>query len=321
MSDRLGRLLLLVPAVRARPGIPLAELATQLGCDEQELRKDLALLACVGVPPYQPDDLIDIELRDDRVWVTLAQAFTRPTRLSATEAAALTIAVRALAPNDATARSAAEKLTRAVSPQQRELYEGLVHQIAAAPPDTSSDVEGTIRRAIEARREIEIDYYAPTERASRNRTVLPREIVAANGVRYLSARKSDGGERLYRLDRIAHARLLSTTFSSLPAIDLAAETARISRFDTQADLPQATLQFDASVAAAARMRHPEGRALSDGRLEVGLRYSSLPWLVSYAFSWGGHAIVSAPPDARAAFRSAVDRAAEIQGTLQPPSSP
>ncbi len=47
-TERLPRLLSLVPYLLARPGIPIAEAAADFGIEEQQLRRDLDLLGCAA---------------------------------------------------------------------------------------------------------------------------------------------------------------------------------------------------------------------------------------------------------------------------------
>lgn len=308
MNDRLRRLLLVVPAARARPGIQLDELARTLACEPAELRKDIDLLACVGAPPFLPDDLIDIELRDDRVYVSLPQSFDRPTRLTATEAAALVAATRALAPDDPLVASAIGKLTKGVAPEQKALYEALLARFGAAAPDETDALVTTLREASERRDEIEILYFARSELSPRARVVRPRALAAADGVRYLAARNDRDEERLYRLDRIAHAKPTGRGFAALPEIDLNAALARVAGLDANEELPRATLRFSRGVAEAARARHPHARPVEGGAVEAAVSFATLPWLISYTLSWGGAATLVEPPQARRALREAALRA-------------
>jgi predicted DNA-binding transcriptional regulator YafY len=96
-ADRLGRLLNLVPYLLARPGIELAEAATDLGVSERQLREDLELLWVCGLPGYGPGDLIDMAFDGDRVTITYDAGIDRPLRLTPDEALALVVALRMLA--------------------------------------------------------------------------------------------------------------------------------------------------------------------------------------------------------------------------------
>jgi proteasome accessory factor C len=96
-GERLGRLLNLVPYLLARPGIPVAEAAADLGVSERQLRDDLELLWVCGLPGYGPGDLIDMAFDGDRVTVTYDAGIDRPLRLTHDEALALIVALRMLA--------------------------------------------------------------------------------------------------------------------------------------------------------------------------------------------------------------------------------
>ncbi|HEX5812858.1 MAG TPA: protein pafC, partial [Pseudonocardia sp.] len=78
VTDRLPRLLSLVPYLLARPGIPVAEAAADFGITERQLRRDLELLWMCGLPGYGPGDLIDMALDGDRVTITYDAGIDRP---------------------------------------------------------------------------------------------------------------------------------------------------------------------------------------------------------------------------------------------------
>lgn len=309
MSNRLQRLLLVVPAVQARPGIELPKLAELLRCDPEELREDIDLLACVGAPPFNPDDLIEIYVDDDRVYVRFAQAFDRPTRLAATEAAALTAAARVLAPSDEVVLRALGKLEAAIADEHRALYDAIVARIARVPAHENPDAVAACERGARERRVVVLDYFARSDLTAKPRRVRPRAIGTIDGVRYLSAVNEEGEERTYRLDRVSGARVTDEAFEPLPSIDLAAALKKVASFERSADLPRATVLFHADVAGAARARHPEAVSTDQG-LEARVPYATLPWLVSYVLSWGGKARVVDPPEARAAVVAAVRQARE-----------
>ena len=96
-SDRLARLLNLVPYLLARPGIPVRDAAADLGVSERQLREDLELLWVCGLPGYGPGDLIDMAFDGDRVTITYDAGIDRPLRLTQDEALALVVALRMLA--------------------------------------------------------------------------------------------------------------------------------------------------------------------------------------------------------------------------------
>src|SRR5687768_8314409 len=96
-STRLQRLLAVVPYVVRHPGTPLQELARLFDVEERELVQDLNLLFVTGLPPYGPGDLIDVEIEEGRVWISMADYFSRPVRLTRSEALALYVRGKAVA--------------------------------------------------------------------------------------------------------------------------------------------------------------------------------------------------------------------------------
>src|ERR671930_1959552 len=96
-ADRLPRLLALVPYLLARPGIRVAEAATDFGVTEAQLRRDLQLLWMCGLPGHGPGDLIDLSFEGDTVTVTYDAGMSPPLRMTAAEATSLLVALRALA--------------------------------------------------------------------------------------------------------------------------------------------------------------------------------------------------------------------------------
>ena len=96
LTERLPRLLSLVPYLLARPGIPVADVAADFGIAERQLRRDLELLWMCGLPGYGPGDLIDLSFAGDTVTVTEDAGMRRPLRLTTAEATALLVALRTL---------------------------------------------------------------------------------------------------------------------------------------------------------------------------------------------------------------------------------
>jgi proteasome accessory factor C len=95
-TDRLARLLALVPYLVARPGARVEEVAKAFGVDEQRLADDLELLFVCGLPGHLPDDLIDASIEGGVISVSNADTIARPLRLGADEALALLVGLRTL---------------------------------------------------------------------------------------------------------------------------------------------------------------------------------------------------------------------------------
>jgi proteasome accessory factor C len=77
-SERLRRLLVVAPYLIQHPGTRVDEAAALFGLAEQELLDDLGLLFVSGLPPYGPGDLVDVDVQDGRIWISMADYFSRP---------------------------------------------------------------------------------------------------------------------------------------------------------------------------------------------------------------------------------------------------
>ena len=96
VSERLVRLLNMVPYFQANPRITYAEAASDLGVTEKQLRDDLNQLWMCGLPGYGPGDLIDFEFSGDTIEVTFSAGIDHPLRLTSPEATGVLVALRAL---------------------------------------------------------------------------------------------------------------------------------------------------------------------------------------------------------------------------------
>ena len=82
-TARLGRLLTLVPWLLDHQGVPVEQAAETFGVTPAQLEADLALLFVCGTPGHLPDDLIDADWEDGRIFLTNAESLARPWRLIA----------------------------------------------------------------------------------------------------------------------------------------------------------------------------------------------------------------------------------------------
>jgi len=96
-SDRLQRLLALVPYVISRKVVGLAETAAAFGISERELTDDLNMLWCVELRTPDPYCPIDLSYEGGEIVISQAEPVDRPLRLGVDEASALLVALRMLA--------------------------------------------------------------------------------------------------------------------------------------------------------------------------------------------------------------------------------
>src|ERR1700728_5095712 len=96
-TDRLQRLLALVPYVVSRNVVGMAETAAAFGITEPQLVDDLNLLWCVELRSPDPYCPIDLSYEGGEIVVSQAESIDRPLRLGVDEASALLVALRMLA--------------------------------------------------------------------------------------------------------------------------------------------------------------------------------------------------------------------------------
>ncbi len=214
-AERLGRMLVIVPYFVQHPGTSLDAASRLFDVPAAQLRKDLDLLFMSGLPPYGPGDLIDVDVDEDGcVWISMADHFARPLRLTRQEA--LAVSVRAT-----------ELLATPGVPQAPALAGALAKLRDALGADTLGDASGieaaeagrapahlgVLRGASAAHRRVRIDYAAASTGARSTRTIEPEAVFASAGHWYAVAWDVDAdGERLFRIDRVVSVEPTDETF-------------------------------------------------------------------------------------------------------------
>ena len=311
-SERLRRLLVVVPYLVRHPGTSVEEAGELFGLSERELLDDLNLLFVSGLPPYGPGDLIDVDIQDGRIWIGMADYFGRPLGLTRSEALAIYLRGTALAGapglEEAPALSSAlGKLADALGP---ETLGDLPGRVDSAGDGRTPDTLGELRRAASERERLRIEYYAASGAETTRREIDPEEVFFAIGNWYVAAwDHRSNSERLFRADRI-HA---------------AAATGK--RFEPRglrgAGRPLYTPSED-DVRVVVRLR-PEARwvaeyyetsrevELGDGRLEVELPAGRFEWLERLLLRLWPDAEVVDPPGLHQRVRELARRTRERYG--------
>lgn len=284
-DERLQRLLAIIPWVASRDGPRVDDVCSRFGCTEAELVDDLELLFLCGLHPYTPDMLIDVDIADGRVWIRYAEYFSRPLRLTPTEGLALlasgrTVLASAGGDDDGPLARGLDKLAAAMGVDAGEAVE-----IELGP--VAEDLLGTLRAAAGAHRQVEIDYYSFGRDERAKRVIDPYAVFSAAGQWYVSGwchRVDD--ERLFRVDRIASATPLDTSFKPpKKAPDLAA-------YRPATTDPRVTLELEPSARWVAEQYPVEKvEEVADGRLRVTLVASQPAWLERLLLRLGRRATV------------------------------
>jgi predicted DNA-binding transcriptional regulator YafY len=300
-TERLSRLLAMVPYLVSRQGIPLAEAAAAFGMTEAALVKDLELLFVCGTPGHMPDDLIDAEWADGHVYLRNADTLARPLRLGVDEALALIVGLRALA--EVPGLHDREALQRTMAK-----LEAAAGEAALASAQVSVEVEGgaevlaAVRGALAQGRRLHLTYFVPTRDETTERDVDPMRVVLMDGRWYLEGwcHRAEA-VRLFRLDRVVGVAVLDTA-AAVPA----AATARNldeGLFVPSPDDHEVVLELDPAAHWVADYYPVESvDELPGDRLLVRLRAPDTRWLRTLVLRLSGAARVLEPAELRDAVR-------------------
>jgi proteasome accessory factor C len=308
-TDRLSRLLALVPYVMHRQSVSLADASKAFGVTEKQLIDDLNLLWCVELRAPDPYCPIDLSYEGGEITVSEAESITQPLRLQVDEASALLVALRMLAEipdledRDALSRVIA-KLETAAGTAAAAASNRLAVQVDAHGGDTVARV----REAVEQRRRVHLTYYVPGRDENTERDVDPMRLLFVDGQAYLEGwcRRAEA-VRLFRVDRIVAITLLD-----LPAqVPAEAEPRDVDEglFRPSPDDVRATVELS-----------PQGRWVADyypcesvtelgeGRLRVVLRTGDTRWLRALALRLGDQGRVVEPDGLAGEIRADAERA-------------
>jgi len=304
-SERLRRLLVVVPYLVQHPGTPVDRAAGLFGLSDQDLLADLDLLFVSGLPPYGPGDLIDVDVQDGRIWISMADYFARPLRLSRSEALSLYVRGRALASvpglEEASAlASALDKLAEGLGP---DALGELPERVDAAGGGPAVEVLGELRRAAAEHERVRVAYYAASGAETTEREIDPEEVFFAIGNWYVAAwDHRSGAERLFRADRIRSLEPAGASFEPRglegagrplysPGRDDAAVTLRLAPGARWvAEYYETTRQLE----------------LDDGRLEVDLPAGRLEWVERLLLRLGMDAEIVTPEGLKDRVRGLAD---------------
>ncbi|MGL5849743.1 MAG: helix-turn-helix transcriptional regulator, partial [Phycicoccus sp.] len=254
-----------------------------------------------------PDELIDAQWEEGRVFIGNADDIARPLRLGVDEAVTLIVGLRALrevpglgerdavdralAKLEAAAGSAADPANRV----RAELADG-----------ASAEMLAGARRALAGRRRVHLRYFVPARDEATERDVDPMRVVGIDGRWYLEGwchRAED--TRLFRMDRVEQLTVLDDVDGTPPPQarerDLAEGTFRPAPDDLVVTLrlrPGATWVADYYPVESVQPIPPD----DGGGIVVRMRTADTTWLRRLVWRLGGAAVVLDPPDVVAEVR-------------------
>lgn len=273
--DRMRRVLAVVPWIVANPGHYVGDVADRFGLAKEELLDDLHVVFMVGLPPYSPDALVDVQIDDEgRVTIRLADFFSRPLRLTPGQGLALLASSDGLLSIPGTEPGGA--LERALAKLGEALGVGADQALDVHLGPAEASMLDQFREAATTRREVAMSYYSYGRDERSERVIAPWRVFAESGAWYVHAWCNRAeGERLFRIDRVEEMTVLETESSHRPSAD----DHDIGVFQPQPDDPRVTLALS-----------PEGRWVADyypveimqsnpdGSSVVELVVAATPWL-------------------------------------------
>jgi predicted DNA-binding transcriptional regulator YafY len=294
-TERLQRLLALVPYVISRNVVGMADTATAFGITERELVDDLNLLWCVELRSPDPYCPIDLSYEGGEIMVSEAEAMDRPLRLGVDEACALLIALRMLAEMPSIGDGSALSRTIAKLELAAGSAAGPSAQVSVQVDEvTSASAAAEVADALSRQRRLHLSYYVPGRDEATERDVDPMRMLVVEGRSYLEGwcRRANA-VRVFRLDRILSIEILDLPAEvpdSAEPVDVDSGLFRPSPQDVQ-------VVFELSPAGrwvAEYYPCEQVEELPDGWLRIRLRTPDTQWVRRLALRLGEDGRLVAP---------------------------
>jgi predicted DNA-binding transcriptional regulator YafY len=306
---RLHRLLAVLTWLARQGRAPVVELAERFGIGPDELIADLELAACCGLPPYTPDQLMEIMVDDQEVVANLGPELARPRRLTAAEGFALVTAARAIEavpgadPEGSLARGL-DKLETVLGHRDRLRID------LGEPPFLAE-----LRRAVEEGELFELGYYSVSSDEESVRVVDPLNVQTLDGRWYLDGFCHRAGDRRrFRVDRVLSVR---PTGQKAP---VESDELRVEGPGQRSgEMGEAPFVPGPDAVVARVAVDDAGRWLTDavptlgleelpdGRTVVSIAVASTVWFDRLLLRLGPHGEVLGPPELVASGRQAAER--------------
>lgn len=288
-AGRLRRLLAILVHLANAGEADIVELAGRFDMDPQDMVAELELAACCGLPPYTPDQLIELIVDGDKVFAERVGDLGRPRRLTPTEGFAIAAAAKALlavpgADPEGILASAVAKLDAALGADR------LVLDI-----DTPEHLLA-LRGAVAARQQVEIEYESASSGSRTRRAVDPYQVVLREGRWYLDGHcHRAGGIRRFQVDRVRSVRETGVPGSKPDRPIPELEDPRA--FVGDAESARTTVVAPHWAAWLLERLAPGGvAARDDGQVEAILLVGNVRWLERIMLRLGPGAVVTSPPE-------------------------
>ena len=311
VTERINRVLFIMSYVAQNQGVALEELAKQVNMNPEELTKELEFMLLIGKPPFRPDDYVDIYVEDQRVFIEFDQMLNRPLRLIRAEAVALLMSLQLLDPEiDPKAVSSLKDkienlISRSIDAASR-LEDRILLDRPARPVSAHFD---RLRRAIERRRKVEIEYYSLGRDETSKRIVHPYFLTKSLDYWYLTGYCEMRQDlRTFKFERMLNVKSLPNSF---PAPQDSVIEGYKKEFLRSMGRRRIEIYFDKSVAPRVKEQYAESvREEADGGVVLTLFSETLEYPSRLVLSFATHARPLSPPEL---VRKVADDARRVLG--------
>ncbi len=305
--ERFARLVTLAGMMieSARNDTPLlvADVCSELGISEKELRGDIDVLNVVnfgGGTYVLYAEIVGAEIEVDPE--AYGDSFARPARLLPLEAKALVAAIDFFGDHlpQAGLDTAREKIVAALGHDPSE--EGLQITIERDEPE----IVQAVNAAIEGRKVLKINYYKENEDQFTGREIEPYRLARGPQGWYVGCRdRKRDAVRHFRLDRTKEAEPTGETFERTEDVEAQLEAQRWLAEGEVSDARMARVWVSPERARWVREERTVVEELADGALIIEMPFAGTSWLVREVLKGAGDMVVLEPADARESVLAAV----------------
>lgn len=292
----------------SRYGLPVRQLAAQLGASVKTVRRDLDLLLIAGFPLS-----MTTQEHGRKVWRLESPGPTIDLCLSYDEALSLHVCRQLLEPWSGTpfwhsAKTAFRKIESYWGQVAAEYVERMRDQIAHVEIgrndySAKSDLIDALLLAIDESRSVRVVYHSLGAAEPNAYEIQPYGFIFHRAAIYLTALREPDGIRIWKLDRMITVEVTSNHFERSPAFDLQAFARQGFGVCHNGEPIPIRIWFSASVArqVGETVWHPTQMPIArpDGSLEITYRVAPTRELRRWIAGFGEHAVVLEPPELRA----------------------
>ncbi|MGH7556325.1 MAG: helix-turn-helix transcriptional regulator [Gemmatimonadota bacterium] len=308
-SDQLERILYLLPRAARPDGVPIAELAVELGVTEERILRDIEEVTSRAY--YHPAGWVtdlEISVDSDRVKVWTTGEFKHPVRLSPREALALTLGLRLLGGAAGTGRR--DELLDLASRLDAGLATAPAEPMAAGFALDGGDPHGNgklalVRDAAAERCRCRIRYLKPGEPEPETRVVAPYALVFATGCWYILGHSEEAkAVRAFRLDRVLDVNSTDESFEVPEGFQPEDYLEEGAVFRAGEEV-LAVVRYSPLIARWIAER-TEVEERPDGSVIVRHRVADPRWIVRHVLAYGPEAELLEPDELRDLVRETVE---------------